>query len=167
MAGTVSEKERNLCRNKRSVTGAELKRMCPQQRARHQAYQEPPKEVQKMITATNQRLCARKAEARTQKENWEKEDVEKKRQDTLIGQLKAAEARNRIRLMRLRYQKARAQEINLMIACQPTAQKAVRLEILLPAKVSKFSISDSFDKLERSRIEEILEDERGLTINRG
>ncbi|KAJ8370737.1 hypothetical protein SKAU_G00107650 [Synaphobranchus kaupii] len=168
--GTINEanmsSERELCRNSGSVTAAELKRMCPQQRARHLAYEEPSKEVLKVMSVTNQRLCARKTEAKKNQETAEKEDLEKKRQDTLIGQLKAAEARNRIRLMRLRYQNKRAQEINLMIACQPTALKAVRLEMLLPTKVSQLSSCDSLDRLERRRIEEILEDEKGLTINR-
>ncbi|KAJ8408948.1 hypothetical protein AAFF_G00239690 [Aldrovandia affinis] len=165
MSNVVKKTETNLS-TKRSVTAAEIRRMCPQQRARYQAYEEPPKEVKKIMSVTNQRLCARKADARRQ-EITEKEDLEKKQRDTLMGQLKAAEARNRIRLMRLRYQTTRAQEINLMIACQPTALKAVRLEILLPTKVVKLSSHDSLDRLERSRIEEILEDEKGLTINRG
>ncbi|KAI1892856.1 hypothetical protein AGOR_G00137830 [Albula goreensis] len=150
-----------------SVTASELKRMCPQQRARYQAYVEPSKEVQKMISVTNQRLRERTAGGKQQKEITQKKDPEKKRQDTLIGQLKAAEARNRSRLMRLRYQNTRAKEIKVMIACQSTALNAVRLETLLPTKVTKLSIRDSLDRAERSRVEEILEDEKGLTINRG
>ncbi|XP_064154143.1 protein LKAAEAR1-like [Anguilla rostrata] len=166
MSNAIEKSDGTLGRNRGSVTAAELKRMCPQQRARYLAYEEPSKEVQKVMSVTNQRLCARKAEARKNQETAQNEDLEKKRQDTLIGQLKAAEARNRIRHMRLRYQNRRAQEINLMIACQPTALKAVRLEMLLPTKVSQLRGCDSLDRLERRRIEEILEDEKGLTINR-
>ncbi|KAJ8265257.1 hypothetical protein COCON_G00143560 [Conger conger] len=164
MSGAVEKSERNFCRSRGSVTAAELKRMCPQQRARYLAYEEPSKDVQKVMSVTNQRLCARKAATKSKK--MAEEDLEKKRQDTLIGQLKAAEARNRVRHMRLRYQNRRAQEINVMIACQPTALKAVRLEMLLPTKVSQLSSFDSLDRLERRRVEEILEDVKGLTINR-
>ncbi|XP_035236831.1 protein LKAAEAR1-like isoform X2 [Anguilla anguilla] len=155
MSNAIGKSDGTLGRNRGSVTAAELKRMCPQQRARYLAYEEPSKEVQKVMSVTNQRLCARKAEARKNQETAQNEDLEKKRQDTLIGQLKAAEARNRIRHMRLRYQNRR-----------PTALKAVRLEMLLPTKVSQLRGCDSLDRLERRRIEEILEDEKGLTINR-
>uniref|UniRef100_A0A0E9QM79 Uncharacterized protein n=1 Tax=Anguilla anguilla TaxID=7936 RepID=A0A0E9QM79_ANGAN len=46
--------------------------MCPQQRARYLAYEEPSKEVQKVMSVTNQRLCARKAEARKNTRNGSK-----------------------------------------------------------------------------------------------
>ncbi|XP_061418593.1 protein LKAAEAR1 isoform X2 [Lethenteron reissneri] len=88
------------------------------------------------------------------------------RQARLIGQLKAAEARARIRALRLRYQRIRANEINHLVASQPTATKAMRLEALLPTKPSSPEPPDPLDKLQRFRIEQILEDEQGLTTKR-
>ncbi|CAM9422710.1 unnamed protein product [Lampetra fluviatilis] len=88
------------------------------------------------------------------------------RQARLIGQLKAAEARARIRALRLHYQRIRANEINHLVASQPTATKAMRLEALLPTKPSSPEPPDPLDKLQRFRIEQILEDEQGLTTKR-
>ncbi|XP_048034324.1 uncharacterized protein LOC125260153 isoform X2 [Megalobrama amblycephala] len=58
------------------------------------------------------------------------------------------------------------QEINLMISCQSNAQRAVRLEHLLTVRERKINHTDCMDQLQRRRVEEILEDEKGLTINR-
>lgn len=60
---------------------------------------------------------------------------------------RAAEARNRIRIMRLRYQANRGQEINHLISCQPSALKAVRLQALVPAKSDLAEHNDSMEKL--------------------
>lgn len=60
---------------------------------------------------------------------------------------RAAEARNRIRIMRLRYQANKAQEINHLISCQPSALKAVRLQALVPAKSDLTEKDDSLEKL--------------------
>lgn len=92
--------------------------------------------------------------------------IEKDKHAKLIGQLKAAEARNRLRIMRLRYQANRAQEINHLISCQPSALKAVRLQALVPAKPETTDRPDILDKLERNRIESLLEDNKGLLVNR-
>lgn len=60
---------------------------------------------------------------------------------------RAAEARNRIRIMRLRYQATKAQEISHLISCQPSALKAVRLQALLPIKHDQNGKGDVLDKL--------------------
>ncbi|KAL2103513.1 hypothetical protein ACEWY4_000381 [Coilia grayii] len=155
---------------------SDLKKMCPQQRARCQAYLEPSKEAQRSMSLAKQRVCATIAKEKSLQNDNTTGDM-KKRQDSLIGQLKAAEARNRIRQMRLNYHNFRAesplflanlqaQEINVMISSQTTAQGALRVELLLPASESKMKTSDSLGKLQRRRVEEILDDERGLTLNR-
>ncbi|TRY84014.1 hypothetical protein DNTS_013561 [Danionella cerebrum] len=58
------------------------------------------------------------------------------------------------------------QEINLMISCQSTAQRAVRLEQFLSVRESKIKPTDCMDQLQRRRVEEILEDEHALTLKR-
>jgi len=60
---------------------------------------------------------------------------------------RAAEARNRIRIMRLRYQANRGQEINHLISCQPSALQAVRLQALVPAKSELQEENDTLEKL--------------------
>ncbi|XP_067904916.1 protein LKAAEAR1-like [Heterodontus francisci] len=94
------------------------------------------------------------------------QELERKKQQNLIGQLKAAESHNKIHNMRLRYRTMRAEEINHLILSQPTARKAIRLEALLPPWQKKINLKDTLDKLERRRVEEIMSDEAGLTINR-
>uniref|UniRef100_A0A8C9SAD5 Uncharacterized protein n=1 Tax=Scleropages formosus TaxID=113540 RepID=A0A8C9SAD5_SCLFO len=86
-------------------------------------------------------------------------EAERKQRDMVIGQLKAAEARNRIRQMRLRYQSIRAKEISLMVSCQATAQNAIRLQQLLPVKEKKCVVRDTLDRLQRRRVEELLDDD--------
>ncbi|XP_051887422.1 protein LKAAEAR1-like [Pristis pectinata] len=94
------------------------------------------------------------------------QELEKKKQQILIGQLRAAESHNKIQDMRFRYQTMRAEEINLLISSQPTARRAVRLEALLPPYEEQINLKDTLNKLQRKRVEEIMSDEAGLTINR-
>lgn len=86
--------------NKKSAV---LKSMCAQQKARHQAYAEPSKEVRTWMAASQQRIISRLANERQNVLEINRfQDLDSKlHHDTLIGQLKAAEARNRIRHLRL------------------------------------------------------------------
>ncbi|KAK6308259.1 hypothetical protein J4Q44_G00215300 [Coregonus suidteri] len=158
MTDAAAKPKKFVCRNWRNATAAELREMCPQQKARYLAYEEPPKEAQGVMDAARQRLCARltKCKGRQATVNAAQQS-ERARRDTIIGQLKAAEARNRVRVMRLRHQNIRTQEISLMIACQPTAQMALRLELLLPQEETGLNVRDPFDKLQRKRIEQLLD----------
>ncbi|XP_060792654.1 protein LKAAEAR1-like [Neoarius graeffei] len=150
--------------NKNSV---DLKKMCPQQKARYLAYAEPSKEVQAWMAASHQRVVSRLAhlKEKAQGKNSVQDLDSKLHHDTLIGQLKAAEARNRIRQMRQQCHNLKMREFNLMISSQANVQSAVRLELLL-AKEKQRNNADSLDQLQRRRVEEILEDEKGLTIIR-
>ncbi|XP_062398076.1 protein LKAAEAR1-like [Sardina pilchardus] len=155
-------------KNQRS-SNLDMNKMCPQQRARCLAYMEPSKEAQRWTALAKQRVCETinvTKEKGRQDSNSRRPSDDKTRQDALVGQLKAAEARNRIRQKRLNYHNYRAQEINLMISSQDTAQRALRVELLLPTSKSKMKTNDSLDKLQRRRVEEILDDERELTLSR-
>ncbi|KAM8920418.1 protein LKAAEAR1 isoform 3-T3 [Lycaon pictus] len=70
------------------------------------------------------------------------------RQDLLLGVLKAAEARGRIRALRLRYIRLR----------QESARAAIRLELFLPPQLKPTRIPDPLDRQERRRVETILEE---------
>ncbi|XP_062871832.1 protein LKAAEAR1-like [Trichomycterus rosablanca] len=141
----------------------ELKRMCPQQKARHLAYAEPSKEVQAGIAAAHQRAVTRQAQEKKRKPI---KALDSKLRHELIGQLQAAEARNRIQQRRQQYENLKAQEINLMISCQSSAQSAMRLELLLAVDRRRI-VQDSLDPLQRQRVEEIIEDEKDCTLIRG
>ncbi|XP_059177839.1 uncharacterized protein LOC131957139 isoform X1 [Physella acuta] len=145
----------------------ELQKLPPQLKSRYMAYQEPPKEVMDAQAISKKRLLERKQKLNTKNIPLnEKEAEEKEKHAKLIGQLKAAEARNRLRVMRLRYQANRAQEISHLIACQPVALKAVRLQALVPPHAEIKEKGDLLDKFSRQRVEALLKDVHGLLTNR-
>uniref|UniRef100_A0AC11BB09 LKAAEAR motif containing 1 n=1 Tax=Ovis aries TaxID=9940 RepID=A0AC11BB09_SHEEP len=80
------------------------------------------------------------------------------RQDRLLGVLKAAEARGRVRALRLRYARMRAEEISLLIQRERSARAAIRLELFLPPQLKPTRIPDPLDRQERRRVETILEE---------
>ncbi|KAM9296524.1 regulator of G-protein signaling 19 [Gastrophryne carolinensis] len=81
-------------------------KMVPVQRARLLAYEQPSKSVAASLATTQNRLRehALRSQSETQKPI---PDPDQERQAKVVGQLKAAEARDRVRLMRLRFQHVR------------------------------------------------------------
>ncbi|XP_041481645.1 protein LKAAEAR1-like isoform X1 [Lytechinus variegatus] len=152
--------------NRKKLSQRELNAMHPTQRSKYLAYEDPPKEATEAIASSKKRVQDKSKKHLEDSRRENEVDIEKDKHNQLIGQLKAAEARNRLRVMRLRYQANRAQEVKHLISCQPSAIKAVRLQAMVPHIPDKNSPSDSLDKLERTRVETLLEDERGLTIDR-
>ncbi|PIK44725.1 hypothetical protein BSL78_18397 [Apostichopus japonicus] len=152
--------------NRKKLTQREFNNLAPSQKSKYLAYEEPPKSAALAMANSKKRVQEKMKADQERKKKETSVDEEKEKYSQLIGQLKAAEARNRLRIMRLHYQNNRAEEIRHLISCQPTAIKAVRLQAMVPPVPEKGSPADSLDKLERSRIESILEDENGLTINR-
>jgi len=151
--------------NKPKKSNGELNRMNPRERARYLAYQEAPKKVQQNVKAAHKRLHETFQKQRHEEVDLQEQE-EKKIYDILIGQLKAAEARDRIRLMRLQYQAMRTHEIRHLISCQPTSLKAIRFEALVPPKENRINPGDALDKLQRKRVESILDDNSGLSTSR-
>ncbi|XP_002830598.3 protein LKAAEAR1 isoform X2 [Pongo pygmaeus] len=86
------------------------------------------------------------------------------RQNRLLGVLKAAEARGRVRALRLRYTRMRAEEIALLLQRQKSARAAIRLELFLPPQLKPTRIPDPLDRQERRRVETILEENVDGTI---
>ena len=120
-------------RNRRKIEATDLKKLAPQQRSRYLAYEEPPKKVSEGMAYSKKMLLEKQKQYQRDNAPTPEDDrMERDKHAKLIGQLKAAEARNRLRIMRLRYQANRAQEISHLISCQPTALKAVRLQALVP-----------------------------------
>ncbi len=92
---------------------------------------------------------------------------EKERHERLIGQLKAAEAANRTRILKLRYYNLKKDEIENLIESQSTALNAVRLEAFLPAsKDDKFMGKKNLNQIERRRLEALIDDPKNRFIQR-
>ena len=73
----------------------------------------------------------------------------------------------RIRMMRLRYVNNRADDIDHLIQCQPTAVKAVRLEAFLPHdKSERLNVNDDLTPIERRRLEALINDNHGSLVDR-
>nr|KAF6422606.1 LKAAEAR motif containing 1 [Rousettus aegyptiacus] len=78
---------------------------------------------------------------------WTRSESPAARQDRLLGVLKAAEARGRVRALRLRYAHMRK-----------SARAAMRLELFLPPQLKPTRIPDPLNRQERRRVETILEE---------
>lgn len=126
-------------------------KMSPEQKRRYLAFADPGDPKVKAMLST--------VVLKEQKTSTEQEKLME--QKNLVGILKAAEARSRLRNARLQYQNLRAQEIHFLISFQRTAKGAVRLEVFLPPRKNLAKLSDCMDTVQRGRIEEILEDENG------
>lgn len=154
-------------RNWKNIDANTLKKMDPVRKSKYLAYEDPPKDIAESQAASKKRLIElRKQEHRENPPIPMAEQTEREKHEKLIGQLKAAEARNRLRIMRLRYTANRGEEIQHLIGCQPTALKSVRLQALLPSDGEKSKRNDKLNKLERQRVENLLEDKMGLLTNR-
>ncbi|XP_027050633.1 protein LKAAEAR1-like [Pocillopora damicornis] len=165
--GDDQPREKFHATNWKSLSKKEIQKLPPQQRSKYLAYEPAPKECNEAMSAARKRLKEMdKSKRKQQKPPPYEEVVEGERHTKIIGQLKAAEARNRIRLMRLRYQNNRSSEVNHLIGCQPTALKAVRLQSLVPPSPDKIYIRDLLVKNERYRVNSLLEDETGLETAR-
>ncbi|XP_077191986.1 protein LKAAEAR1 [Paroedura picta] len=126
-------------------------KMSPEQKRRYLAFADP--------SDTKVRAMLSTSLLKDQKASSEEEKLSE--QKRLVGVLKAAEARSRLRNARLQYQNLRAQEIHFLISFQRSAKGAVRLEVFLPPRKNLAKLSDCMDTVQRGRIEEILADENG------
>ncbi|KAJ7370499.1 hypothetical protein OS493_032065 [Desmophyllum pertusum] len=165
--GGDDDSERFHAKNWKALSKKEIQKLPPQQRSKYLAYEPASKECGEAMSAARKRLKEQdKSTRKQQKPPPIEEVVESDKHTKIIGQLKAAEARNRIRLMRLRYQNNRSSEVTHLISCQPTALKAVRLQSLVPPSPDKIYIRDLLVKNERYRVNSLLEDETGLETAR-
>ncbi|CAB4018685.1 Hypothetical predicted protein [Paramuricea clavata] len=153
-------------RNWKQLNKKEIQKLDPVQRSRYMAYESSSKQAAQGMCEARRRIHERRKSETKHAMESDTTDPQKEKHARLIGQLKAAEARNRIRLMRIRYTGNKASEMNNLIACQPTAIKAVRLQCLVPPHPEKIVIRDLLGKDERSRVDVLLEDELNLTTNR-
>ncbi|RDD47775.1 Protein LKAAEAR1 [Trichoplax sp. H2] len=166
-------------KNRKKIKPSQWKKLTDLEKSRYMAfhlflncfalpkYEPPTKEALKSQKESIKRIRDAKAKLTAIRQFEQSQfDEEKEKHSQLIGQLKAAEARNRLRLMRIRYENNREAEMNHLIACQPTSLRAIRLQTLVPPRPKPTQFDDLLDKLERVRVENIIEDDRELTITR-
>ncbi|XP_053566037.1 protein LKAAEAR1 [Bombina bombina] len=164
-SGNSDRNEKFAAKKSKPIAQGDMKKMVSVQKARYLAYEQPSKEVEASLHLTQTRLKEHALKSYSEPSR-KTQDPEQEKQAKVIGQLKAAEARSRIRLMRFRFQCMRAQELKHLIACQPTARDAIRLEVFLPSRPDTGIYKDSLDRVQRERVEELLEDGFGLLTNR-
>ncbi|KAM4692009.1 protein LKAAEAR1 [Rhinophrynus dorsalis] len=164
-SGETSHKGKVVPKKWKNISPGDVRKLPPIQRAKYMAYEQPSKDVAASLLRTQKRVKEHALRS-VQQPQQVIEDMEKERQLKVVGQLKAAEARNRIRLMRLRFQCMKAQELNHLVSCQPTARDAIRLEVFLPARPDTRIPRDTMNRFQRERVEGLLEDNRGLLTNR-
>ncbi|XP_053309872.1 protein LKAAEAR1 [Spea bombifrons] len=153
-------------KTRRTHTQAELRKLNPMQRARVLAYEQPGKEVAASVLLAKGRLREHATKSAQEAPPPRTRDPEQEKQTKVVGHLKAAEARNRIRLMRFRFQCMRAQELANMISCQPAARDAIRLEVFLSSRPEATSSQVSLGRFQRERVEDLVADDGGLLTNR-
>jgi hypothetical protein len=130
---------------------------------------EREKMVKKIVETTSvySNSMANKDKKLTLEEKEEIIKYEKERHDRLVGQLKAAEARNRTRILKLRYFNSKEDEIDHLIDSQPNALKAVRLQAFLPpVKPDKSKPQNDLNPIQRRRLEALIEDTANSLIER-
>ncbi|XP_011404671.2 PREDICTED: protein LKAAEAR1-like [Amphimedon queenslandica] len=160
-------REKVELKNWKQMTPAELSKLTPMQKSRYMMYEPTSKEILEKQMESLKRVRARKLLAKVDDPApLLKSLIEHEENSELIGQLKAAEARYRVRNTQLTYDMERSQELQHLIASQQTAQEAVRLQTFIPPTPLYVEVPDYLNKTQRNRCEEILEDDRGLTIYR-
>lgn len=124
-------------------------------------------ESNSIFTASVLSMNAEKNKKLTLKETEQMIQFEKERHARLIGQLKAAEARNRTRILRMRYFHCKQDEIDRLIESQPNAIRSVRLEAFLPSvPPEKVKVQQNLTPIERRRLEIMIDDNKNTTIER-
>ncbi|XP_064382751.1 uncharacterized protein LOC135331497 [Halichondria panicea] len=152
-------------RNWKQLSDRELSKLSLMERSRYLAYEPTPKEMVEKCQESRKRVRVNRESERALRPSIG-EAIEYERNNELVGQLKSAEARQRIRYSRMQYQCYREEELAHLISSQPSAIEAVRLQSFIAPVTSGRQMPDTLNQHQRIRCETILEDEKGLTINR-
>lgn len=154
-------------RNWKQLTDKQLSKLTPVERSRYLAYEPPSKEVEERRRESLKRVRETRTFEREHNAGPQlTEMIDFEQNCELVGQLKSAEARQRIRSMKSNYQQDRIAELNHLIASQPTSIQAVRLKSFIPPHLQLPQAPEILSRKERIRCEILLEDDKGLTINR-
>lgn len=155
-------------RNWRQLSEKQLQKLPLVQRSRYLAYEPVPKDLQERKGECVRRIRDRKTQEYEQQRHQPSlsEVIEAERNSELVGELKASEARRRLRDMRAGYEQYKLEELKQLIASQPSSIEAVRLKTFVPPSPHTWAAPDLLSKRDRIRCEVLLEDEQGLTTNR-
>lgn len=154
-------------RNWKQLSERELRKLTLVERSRYLAYEPEPKELTDKRRESRRRANITVASAKEGRKGRPLEQIVETEWDRgLVGYLKAADARLRLRSKRITYERSKLDEIRHLIASQPSSIEAVRLKCLLQPPLRLAEPQEFLAKHERERCEALLEDEKGLTINR-
>lgn len=124
-------------------------------------------ETNSIFTASVMSMNIEKNKKLTLEETKQMIRFEKERHARLVGQLKAAEARNRTRILKMRYYHCKQDEIDHLIESQPNALRAVRLEAFLPpVPPEKSKVNNNLTPIEKRRLEILIDDSKNSTVER-
>ncbi|KAI6655105.1 hypothetical protein LOD99_2394 [Oopsacas minuta] len=152
----------------------DIRKMCLVQRSRYLAYQKPNKEVEEAQNIAKVRVQTKLQSSRDQLPT-ENELAVFKLRDQLTGELKSAEARARVKNLKLKYEDCRNREMNRIFLAQPTSLRALKLSALLEEPINEAKKIRAFSRMlgggclneiDRIRCETIIDDKQGLTIER-
>jgi hypothetical protein len=161
--------ERFMARNWHQMSSRKLNNMPKAAQSRYQAYEPPSKESLEAQDAAKKRIL--ETSGKTKNQHGRRSDplidlLEQEHDRELIGQLKAAEARDRLRQHYKDYSSLRTADIQHLIASQPTALEALRLKSFLPPTEKRIVIPKYLNKQERQRCELLLDDTKEQSILR-
>eukprot|EP00128_Syssomonas_multiformis_P013774 Colp12_sorted_trinity150504_noHs@8089 len=144
-------------RNRVRLEPSQLRKLTLVERARYLAYEPAPVRAQDAANKAAKRIHTELAELK--KSERRKVDVKKEQAAReLRGWEEAAKAEARILLRLQKFQEVRERELQHLIASQPTALKAVKLESLVPLlPPPKITYSAVMTERERIRAREIVE----------
>lgn len=159
--------EKFQAQNWKELSKKQIQNLSPIQRSRYLAYEKPLDE--KGIRRCQTRLSDRAKANRLllQHEQLDKSQFEKTQEERMtVLQGKAYEAQRRVQSVHHYCRSDRAYDIRHLIAMQPSAVNAVRLESLLPPIYNPIQLQETLSKRQRRRIEAIMEDELGIETGR-
>ena len=157
-------------------TEPDIRKMGLVQRSRHLAYEKPTKDAedaQQKARVRVQNINTLKKEQLNSFPTREELEARKER-DHLTGELKSAEARDRVSSLKSRYEECQKIEMDRILLAQPTSLRALRLSVLLEEPLNN-SIKlksrsklgrENLNEIERIRCETIISDREGLTFER-
>lgn len=151
--------------NWKPLSVKQLAGMSAFERSRYMAYEPVPKDIQEKQAMALVRVRAARSVGRKHDQLTLGELIEAEQNDELIGQMNATEALQRTTKTRMDWERATYEELEHLIASQPTAMKAVRLETMMSMGTHPVSLQ-LLTKAECNRAQALLEDSTGYTVAR-
>lgn len=163
--GRGEKREKYQHRNWREVPQKDIESMGPVARSRYLAYEPTSKALQEKQQEFKKRVREKRAQQKLLLQDHltlsQLVDIEKDYE--LVGQIKAAEARERVKILRQCYEKQQEEEVQRLVSSQPTSIDAVRLKTFLTPRpldhthLPPLSVNDPLTHKQRLRCRFLIE----------